>query len=105
MGWTILIVFFVVLAVLSDMGQASKRKRRKEAYEFAPVAYNNPNSAASSRWADDGMLKAAGLFKGKGVRIGLSQSGRVLHYGGAGNLILISPPNRQDGFRSGRGAA
>lgn len=91
MGLTILIVLFVALAVLSDIGEAKKRERKNKRYEFAPVAYANPNSAASSRWADDGMLKAAGLFKGKGVRIGLSQSGRGLHYGGAGNLILISP--------------
>jgi len=87
-----LVVVFIFLIALAGEGQrAAIKKRRKQAYEFAPVAYENPNSAASSRWACDKLLRKPGLFKGKGVRIGLSQSGRVLHYGGPGNLILIAP--------------
>lgn len=91
MEWTIVIGFFVLLAVLSDIGAAKTRERKKKGYEFAPVAYDNPNSAASSRWASDKLLKIGGLFKGKGWRIGLSQSGKELCYGGPGNLILVSP--------------
>ncbi len=39
----------------------------------------------------DKLLKKAGLFKGKGWRIGYSQSGSVLRYGGPGHLLLVAP--------------
>ena len=85
----------ILVLMVAALGDASERngvrRRAQQAREFQPVTYDNPNSASSSRWACDRLLKKAGLFKGKGVRIGLSQSGPVLHYGGPGNLILISP--------------
>jgi type IV secretion system protein VirD4 len=92
MEWIVLIgiVLLFALAARETEGQRIK-KRREQAYKFAPVAYDNPNSASSAQWASDKLLKWAGLFKGKGIRIGYSQSGKVLRYGGPGNLILIAP--------------
>jgi len=87
----LVVVFVFLIALAGEEQRAAIKKRRKQVYEFAPVAYDNPNSAASSRWACDKLLKKAGLFKGKGVRIGLSQSGKVLYYGGPGNLMIVAP--------------
>jgi type IV secretion system protein VirD4 len=94
MEWVVLIGIVVLLWLASRETEAQriKRRRKQAGAVLEPVAYGNPNSAASSRWASDKLLKLAGLFRGKGIRIGLSQSGKVLHYGGPGNLILISPP-------------
>lgn len=93
MEWLVL-VGIVLLFVVGAQESAAHRikKRRKEAYEWEPVAYDNPKSAASSRWASDKLLRKAGLFKGKGWRIGYSQSGKVLHYGGPGHFLLVAPP-------------
>lgn len=90
MEW-IIVAFLMLLVWAWDEANRSYKKRKKEAETFEPVAYENPNSASSARWADDNLLRKAGLFKSRGVRIGYSQSGKVLHYGGPGNLILISP--------------
>ncbi len=92
-GWAVLIflVLFFVMAAQETGGQRIKRRQKQASEVLEPVAYANPKSAASSRWACDKLLKLADLFKGKGIRIGMSQSGKVLHYGGPGNLILIAP--------------
>jgi type IV secretion system protein VirD4 len=90
MEWVLLLIVAVIVLAI-DAEQRAKAKRRKEAYQFTPKAYVNPNCEASARWADDKVLKKAGLFKGKGWRIGQSQSGKPLHYGGPGNLILVAP--------------
>ena len=87
----LLIILIAILFLINEQERKAKAKRRKEAYEFAPVAYDNPGSAGSAHWADDKLLEKGSLFKRKGIRIGHSESGRVLHYGGPGNLILISP--------------
>jgi len=86
------LLFFLMVAALGDASERNRVRRRvQEAREFAPVAYDNPNSAASARWASDKLIKAAGLFKSKGWRIGYTQSGRVLRYGGPGHLLLVAP--------------
>jgi type IV secretion system protein VirD4 len=85
--------FFLMVAALGDASERNRVRRRvQEAREFQPVAYENTLSEASARWASDKLLKAAGLFKGKGWRIGYTQSGRVLRYGGPGHLLLVAPP-------------
>jgi len=89
MEW--LFIAATLMFLVWDAKNKARAKRRKQVYEFAPVTYDNPNSEASARWADDNLLQKAGLFKRRGIRIGYSQSNRVLHYGGPGNLILISP--------------
>ena len=92
-GWAVFLFLVVLLWVCAS--SATKRreikKRRKEAYDFEPVNFDNSKSASSARWASDKLLKAAGLFKGKGWRIGYSQSGKVMHYGGPGHLLLVAP--------------
>ncbi len=45
------IVVVLIIGLVLDSGRKAILKRRKEAYEFEPVAYDNPNSAASARWA------------------------------------------------------
>src|SRR6185437_4791767 len=92
-GWAVflfIVVFFWVCAT-SGAERQKVKKRRKEAYEFEPVNFDNPKSASSARWASDKLLRAAGLFKGKGWRIGYSQSGKVLRYSGPGHLLLVAP--------------
>jgi type IV secretion system protein VirD4 len=91
----VLVILFLVVLFFACMADAAKRrdvrKRRKDAYEFEPVNFDNDKSASSSRWASDKVLRAAGLFKGKGWRIGYSQSGKVMRYGGPGHLLLVAP--------------
>ena len=86
----LVLLFVIFVCLVLSAGRKSVLKRRKEAYDFQPVAYDNPNSAASARWATDKALKKAGLFKGKGWRIGCSQKGRVMRYGGPGHLLLVA---------------
>jgi hypothetical protein len=58
MGWTILIVFFVVLAFLSDIDAAKRRKRVDEAYNgFNPEAVHGHR-----KFPTDAALKKAGLI-------------------------------------------
>ncbi len=86
------LVFFLMVAGLGDASERNRVKRRGEqAREFAPVNFDNPKSAASARWASDKLLKAAGLFKGGGWRIGYTQSKKVMRYGGPGHLLLVAP--------------
>jgi len=77
--------------ILVALKTSEKDKREKAALEFEPVAYPNSNSLASAHFAADAALKQAGLFLGRGWRIGETQSNRVFRYGGPGHLILISP--------------
>ena len=87
----ILLMLFLGLVGLMSEGEHRRiAKRRKDAYEFDPVASENTQSKASARWATDKLLKKARLFKGKGWRIGYSQSGRVLRYGGPGHLLIVA---------------
>jgi type IV secretion system protein VirD4 len=93
-GWAVLlfIVFMFWAAATSRNRPREIKKRRQEASEqlASPVTYDNPNSASSARWASDKLMKAAGLFKGEGWRIGYSQSGKVLRYGGPGHLLIVA---------------
>lgn len=94
-GWAALfvIVFVVWLCATNGAKRREVKKRRKEASELlsSPPTFDNPNSPSSAHWATDKLLKAAGLFTGKGWRVGYSQSGRPLHYGGPGHLLLVAP--------------
>ncbi len=86
----LVLLFFIFFCLVLSAGRKSVQKRRNEAYDFQPVAYDNPKSAASARWATDKALRKADLFKGKGWRIGRSQKGRVMRYGGPGHLLLVA---------------
>jgi type IV secretion system protein VirD4 len=86
----LLVLFFFFVIWLLSSSRTAIKKRRKDAYEFEPVAYDNPKRGASAQWATDKALRKAGLFKGKGWRIGTSQSGRVMRYGGPGHLLLVA---------------
>jgi len=87
----LVIVVVIFIGLVLDSGRKAILKRRKEAYEFEPVNFDNPKSASSARWASDKLLKAAGLFKGGGWRIGYTQSKKVMRYGGPGHLLLVAP--------------
>jgi type IV secretion system protein VirD4 len=64
----------------------AKRKRIREAYDFNPE-----KTQASAEFATNEQLKKAGYFERDGIRIGLSPDGkRVLRYGKAGHLALVS---------------
>jgi len=91
-GWAVLFFIVALFFICASAGKERRevKKRRKDAYQFEPVSYDNPNSPSSARWACDKLLKAAGLFKGKGWRIGYSQSGKVLRYGGPGHLLIVA---------------
>ena len=85
MEWTILIVIFVVLAVLSDIGAAKKRKRVFDAYHGF-----NPNAAhGSARYANKDDLKKARLFKSGGIHIGFFE-GRKLFVNSTSHLLLVA---------------
>lgn len=71
------------LAVIHESVQ--RRKRVEEAYKFDPE-----KTQAAGGFATDRDLRRGGLFKWKGIRIGFSQSGRKLFYGGKGHLTLVS---------------
>jgi type IV secretion system protein VirD4 len=91
MEFLVFVLFIAVAVTLSNYNRRSAAiKRRKEAYVFTPENYDNPKSASSAVWATDKMMKLAGLFKGKGWRIGYSQSGKALTYGGPGHLLLVA---------------
>jgi type IV secretion system protein VirD4 len=94
MEWLVLIglVLLFVAGLQETEGQRIKKRRKLANTILEPVAYDNPQSPASARWASDKLLRKAGLFKGNGWRIGYSQSGRVLRYGGPGHLLLVAPP-------------
>lgn len=82
-------IFSIVFLVIMGLRE---RARKRAAYRFNPAPYVNRNNPASAAFADDAALKSAGLFGSKGWRIGLSDSGKILRYGGPGNLILVAPP-------------
>jgi len=91
-GWAVLlfIVFVLFMCATAGGGRQEIKKRRREAYQFEPEPYDNPKNPSSAQWAADKLLRIAGLFKGKGWRIGYSQSGKVLRYGGPGHLLIVA---------------
>jgi type IV secretion system protein VirD4 len=94
-GWAALFFIVFLFVFLANCGgeRQKVKQRRKEAAKLLhePVTYENPNSPSSARWASDRLLKAAGLFKGKGWRIGYSsESGKVLRYPGPGHLLVVA---------------
>ena len=95
MEWLLGLPFSIVaLVLMSVFGKAARQKRIEAAYQFNP-----PNSHGGARFADNADLKAAGLFKGKGIPIGYApDSKRALHYPGSGHILTVAAA------RTGKGA-
>ena len=95
MEWILAIPFSIVAFVLmSTFGKAARQKRIEAAYHFDP-----PNSHGAAKFAQNSDLKAAGLFKRKGIPIGYSPDGRrALHYPGFGHILTVAAA------RTGKGA-
>jgi type IV secretion system protein VirD4 len=86
------LVVLIVMASLLGLVMAAnhhekvKQMRRvKAAYTFNPA-----KTQASAEFASSADLERGGLFGSKGIRIGFSQDGKVLRYGGAGHLLLVA---------------
>lgn len=77
---------FAAAGWLNHHARVEQRKRVIAAYQFTPE-----KTQAGGDFATDDELKRGGLFGKKGIRIGFSQSGKVLRYGGASHLALIAP--------------
>jgi type IV secretory pathway TraG/TraD family ATPase VirD4 len=86
-----LLVYGFIALVFGAIGWEHRRlkirrqKRVKDAYDFNPK-----QTQASGGFASDDDLKRGGLYRPKGIRIGFSQDGKVLRYGGAGHLGLVA---------------
>jgi len=76
----LLVVVFVLLAVLSDIGAAKKRKRVDDARRFAPA-----NAHGVARYATKKDL----LFKPGGIHIGFFE-GRKLFVNSTSHLLLVA---------------
>jgi type IV secretion system protein VirD4 len=85
--------FFLLIAAAQDRTKAAKRKLFEDAIDFQPEVIVNEGNKRSARWADEKKLKKAGLFGGKGIRIGYGpDSGRLMRWGDAdGHACLIAP--------------
>jgi len=86
--------FAIALTILCGIIVDARRKRVERAYSFTPA-----NVHGGARFAGDDDLRKAGLFRGRGVRIGYSPDGRhALHYPGHGHLLTVAAA------RTGKGA-
>jgi type IV secretion system protein VirD4 len=86
MALFVLVVLVTGLLVATDLIRKGKQKRIRQAYDFHPE-----KTQASAEFATGDQLKKAGYFESNGIRVGLSPDGkRVLRYGKAGHLALIS---------------
>jgi type IV secretory pathway TraG/TraD family ATPase VirD4 len=81
MEWVI--AFGVLMALLSEIGAANKRKRLKEAYEFGPA-----KAHGVARFATKEDLKRAGLFKSGGLNIGFFDDWRNLFMNNKGHILV-----------------
>jgi type IV secretion system protein VirD4 len=83
----VLFIFTVMIALLivaKVFEEARRRKMIRQAYSFTPA-----NTLGGARFATNDDLRAAGLFKRKGIPIGYSPDGKhALHY--PGQLHLLS---------------
>jgi type IV secretion system protein VirD4 len=82
-GYCVLLVILTCIARHSQ--KVGQRKRIKAAYDFKPEKVQ-----AASEFASDEELKRGGLLGSKGIRVGFSQSGKILRYAGAGHLLLVA---------------
>lgn len=80
----IFVIGFFVCVIWSL--RAARQRRIDRAYDFRPQ-----NAHGGARFATNNDLRAAGLFRKKGIPIGYSPDGRhVLHYPGAGHLLTVA---------------
>jgi type IV secretory pathway TraG/TraD family ATPase VirD4 len=68
---TVLAVVFFMLLMFGQWEKSARQKKLKKAMEYAP-----PNIHGAAAWATEAMLKAAGLFKKRGLPLGYWRKGR-----------------------------
>jgi type IV secretion system protein VirD4 len=89
--WNAIGLLYLIVMILSG---DTKGARLRRARQFKPE-----NSHGAATLAANSVLKAAGLFGGKGIPIGFSPDGRhALHYEGVGHLLTVAAA------RTGKGA-
>ena len=84
MEWVLLVILLLVW--LCMRATAARKKRIREAYDYRP-----PQALGGARYAINDDLEEAGMFRDRGICIGLSpERWRRIFFNGAGHLLLIA---------------
>ena len=67
----LLAVFMLAMFMLGEWERSARRKKLAKLTTYAPA-----NIHGAAAWATEAMLKAAGLFKNRGLPLGYWQKGR-----------------------------
>jgi type IV secretory pathway TraG/TraD family ATPase VirD4 len=82
--------FIFVIFLLSAMSKAGKTRKYNDAVKAAET-FDKPNAFGRGKWADNGALRKAGLFKGGGLHFGFSPDGkRKLRYQKSGHVLVVA---------------
>ena len=84
------ILFLFVITLVSVAGYMNQdNKKKKAARVKAAYTFEKPNVSGDARFSTDEDCKEGKLLTGKGLRLGYTQSGRLLTYAGDSHLLAL----------------